>query len=152
MGRVWRLGMPALCAVVLGLTGVGSTVAVVGFGGVAAAAPTCTINFNNTAGGSFSTASNWNDATNPSTHRVPRATDYACIPSTVTGAVTLSGTNVSILGLSAAGTGGLAFGSDTLTLTSTTEPSTIAKLNLSGGTITGAGEPGADRPDHTRLR
>ena len=38
----------------------------------------------------------------------------------------------------------------TATLTGTTTVNT--PFSLSGGTITGAGEPGADRPDHTRLR
>jgi hypothetical protein len=124
---------------VLGLSGVGGIASIVGFSGTAAASPTCTINFNNTAGGGFSTASNWNDATTPTTHRVPGATDFACIPSTITGAVTFSGTNISVLGVSARGSGGFAISSGTLTLGSTTEPSTIAKLGFSGGTITGAG-------------
>ena len=82
---------------------------------------------------------NWDDATTPTTHRVPGATDFACIPSTIAGAVTYAGKNISVLGVSAGGSGGFAISSGTLTLSSTTEPSTIAKLGLSGGTITGAG-------------
>ena len=53
--------------------------------------------------------------------------------------MTLSGASISVLGLSAKGTGGLTVSSSTVTLSSTTEASTIAKLSFSGGTINGTG-------------
>lgn len=89
--------------------------------------PTCTINWvGPSAGGSWTTASNWSPA------RVPTTTDFACIPSSVTGTVTIStGTNV-VEGVSAAGSGGLGISSSgTLELTS--DPSTVTNLTMSAG-------------------
>src|SRR4051812_37031678 len=85
-GRVWRT-RAVLCA----LTGAIGIAAAMGLGGSAAVgAPTCTLNFTNTAGGDWFTAANWSDAVTPATHRAPIATDVACVPNTVTGLVTFS--------------------------------------------------------------
>ena len=95
------------------------------------AAPTCTMNFTATAGGSFFTPGNWD------VNRLPTTTDYACIPVAVTGAVTYAG-NVTVAGVDVEGTGGFAASSGTLTLTDVVNASAIKKLTLSGATIAGA--------------
>jgi hypothetical protein len=108
-------------------------------GSAADAAPACTITFTNTSGGSFFTPANWTD--NSSAHRLPITTDDACIPSGVTGAVTfsVSGGNMTVDRLTAAGSGGFTMTLGTLTLTDSTNSSAIYDGILSGGIITGAG-------------
>src|SRR5262249_5695107 len=98
--------------------------------------PTCTINWNNTAGGNFTTAANWNDAVTPTTHRVPGSTDVACISVSTTGLVSLT-TGKTIKALDADAPGGSSSSGGTLTLSDGPSASTINALSLSG-TIAGA--------------
>ena len=105
---------------------------------VASATPTCTITFTNAAGGDYFTAANWTDTS--SMHRVPSTSDYACIPSSVTGQVTFStGASSTVDGIDAAGSGGFKISSGTLTVTDTTNASSISNLTFSSGTISGTG-------------
>ncbi len=130
--------LTAVGALVFGVAGITGLALLVVEGGTATAAPTCTITFSNTAGGGYFTAANWTDTS--SVHRVPTTTDYACIPGSITGSVTLStGADSTVAGLSAEGVGGFALTSGTLTLTSTTNGSTISGGTLAGGIISGAG-------------
>ena len=125
-----RTGARAIAAVLVGAAAT-VTVAMLMSGGSAVGAPTCTMNFTATAGGSFLTAANWD------VNRLPATTDYACIPATITGAVTYSGTST-IGGIKAQGAGGFIASSGTLTLSDTTNASAIKALTLSGASITGA--------------
>src|SRR5438552_9894178 len=138
-------GFPRIAAIVLRLgAALLATVAFVGvllmIGAVVIAAPTCTDNFTNAAGGDYFTPANWTDPSVPTSHRVPGSSDYACIPSGVSGVVTFStGASSTIQGIDAEGAGGLTMGSGTLTLTSTTSASTLSTFSITSSTINGAG-------------
>ena len=111
-------------AVIWGLIGPGMT--------AAPAAPACTISFTGDPTGGGSTA--WGTAANWSPQRLPGANDDVCIPPGKT-VVHSTGTDT-VLSIKSQGDLQLTGGS--LTLTRTSDPSPITKLEMSGGTLAGA--------------
>lgn len=95
----------------------------------AAASPTCTKTWVGTGSGQWTTPTDWSPS------GVPGPSDYGCIPSTVTGTVTVStGTN-DVAGVSALGSGGLAITAGSLELNDSSDASTINALAFSSGTL-----------------
>src|SRR5437899_11846241 len=109
--------LAAAGAVLWGLVGPGMT--------VAPAAPTCTINFTGARSTAWGTAANWNPAV------LPGPNDDVCIGPTFT-VVHSTGTDT-VLSIQSQGDLQLTGGS--LTLTRTTDPSPITKLEMSGGVL-----------------
>jgi fibronectin-binding autotransporter adhesin len=103
--------------------------AILFFGHPAAASTTCTITWTGKRGNhQWTAAGNWNKT------RVPRATDFVCLPATA-GTVSVSTTS-SISGVSDADVAApLEIVAGTLTL-STAGPSSIPQLQTNGGTLT----------------
>ena len=98
-------------------------------GSHAGALGTCTINWTGTAADNqWTTAANWSPV------RIPGSTDYACIPSTSTQAVTISaGTNI-VKGVNSQGSS-LSVTTGSLELTDSTQSSGITALSLFGSTM-----------------
>lgn len=91
----------------------------------------CTINWTGAISG------NWSDPGNWSPNQVPNSGDFACIPASYSGAVTVDSLGNNVAGVDAEGGGGLIIGSSgALQLSDPAQPSTIKGLNLSGGTLT----------------
>ena len=89
-------------------------------------------------GTQWGTAANWRDTTT-NADRLPTTTDHVCIPDLGIAGVTFDGSSgtATVLSVTAQETVNVTNG--TLNMTSTTQPSTFAVLNFSGGVIGGAG-------------
>jgi fibronectin-binding autotransporter adhesin len=99
------------------------------------AADAATINWTNTAGGTWSAAANW------SPHQIPGSSDDAVVTANGTYVVTLD-TGPTIQSLTLGGSSGqqtLTTGNNTLTLSSTSVVNANGVLALSGGSLSGAG-------------
>src|SRR5690242_1844599 len=93
-----RGGIAAVLAA-FGVAGI-ALIAIVLRAGISGGTPTCTNTWTGTTGGSFFTTSRW------SAGHVPKLTEYACIPSTVTGVVRFdTGADATFGGLDAEGAG-----------------------------------------------
>lgn len=94
----------------------------------AAGTPSCTITWDGGASGSWHTPSNWDP------DRLPGPGDVVCIPAGANATYSESGTSVATVLVD----GVLSLADGTLTVTSTADPSTIATLDQSAGTLDAA--------------
>src|SRR6185437_6193285 len=92
------------------------------------AEPSCTNTWTGPSEGDWGTASDW------STSSVPSSSDVACVGSGVTVSVTGGSNRAAVL----RDEGTLQISGGSLELSSTTDPSSVASLGLSGGTLSGA--------------
>ena len=118
VGRFRYLGLPVLTGVVVALGGI-SVVA-------ADAAPTCTDTF---TAGYQPDPLNWDQAQNWSAGHVPGPSDFACIPASVSGTVSV-GSGDKVDGVSAENAGGLRMNNFGLELTDPGTPSTINNIDV----------------------
>jgi RHS repeat-associated protein len=93
-----------------------------------------TLRWTNPAGGDWDTASNWVNTANPNDHHVPTAADDAQINTSGITVTHSSNTSDAVHTLTSQATLQIAFGSLAIAAAST-----ISNLNLSSGTLTGAG-------------
>lgn len=118
-GRVKVLGLTALLALVVLAVAAQA----------ASAEPVCTDTWTGASGGEWQTATNW------STSKVPTSSDVACIGLETTVNVTEGINQTGVL----EDKGTLAISGGSLELANALEASSTSTLNLSGGTLTGAG-------------
>src|SRR5437879_5122816 len=93
--RTWRARAVRFFAGGLLAAGAGTGVLTLTHMAAASAAPTCTLNWTAAGDGNWGTGTNWTVA-GGSTHRIPKSTDYVCIPAART--VTVDVSTASVVG------------------------------------------------------
>ena len=111
----------------VGISGLACAVAAcVWLTATAAASPACSDDFTGASGGSWGLAANWTSASDGSVHAVPGTLDVVCLGGTTVDVASGSAHADSVQGQG----GGIVIDGGQLTLTSTTDDSTIAGLAL----------------------